>query len=32
MKTVDKLLKTITNKGRKFVNNFNKFYEIELKK
>ena len=32
IKTVDKLLKMIVNKGRKFINNFNKFYEIELQK
>lgn len=32
IKTVDKLLKMIVNKGRKFINNFNKFYEIGLQK
>lgn len=32
MNTVDRLLKTITNKGRKFANNFNKFFELEQQK
>lgn len=32
IKTVDNLFKVIVNKGRKFVNNFNRFYEIELQK
>lgn len=32
IKTVDNLLKVIVNKGRKFANNFNKFYEIEIQK
>ena len=32
LKTVDNLLKVIVNKGRKFANNFNKFYEIEIQK
>lgn len=30
IKNVDRLLKLVINKGRKFANNFNKFYEKEL--
>ncbi len=32
IKAVDNLLKVIVNKGRKFANNFNRFYEVELQK
>lgn len=32
MKMVDNLLKLIVNKGRKFADNFNKFYELDMQK
>ncbi|WP_301082359.1 hypothetical protein [Thomasclavelia cocleata] len=32
MKTVDNLLKLIVNKGRKFADNFNRFYELDMQK
>ena len=32
MSNVDHLLKLIVNKGRKFANNFNKFYDMEISK
>ena len=31
IKDVDRLLKVVVNRGRKLVDNFNRFYDLELK-